>query len=83
MRFTQRTLPGPELLEGRSEAIIFDDDIPGFGVRLRAGGGHAWMYQYKLGTQHRRITFGRLSAMTTRGCASAGCEVARAGTTGE
>ena len=64
MRFTQRTLPGPELLEGRSEAIIFDDDIPGFGVRLRAGGGHAWMYQYKLGTQHRRITFGRLSAMT-------------------
>jgi integrase len=64
MRFTQKALPGPELLGGRQEAIIFDDDIPGFGVRLRGGGGHAWVYQYKIGTQHRRITFGKLSAMS-------------------
>jgi integrase len=64
MRFTQRTIPGPKQLEGRIEAIIFDDDVPGFGLRLRQGGSRSWLFQYKIGTQHRRITFGRYPAMS-------------------
>jgi len=37
-----------------AEKIVFDDDIPGFGVRLRAGGSRSWVFQYKIGQQHRR-----------------------------
>jgi integrase len=47
---------------GKADHIEFDDDIPGFGLRLRDGGAR-WVFQYKIGTQHRRVTFGRYPAM--------------------
>src|SRR5262249_1309750 len=34
-----------------------DDDLAGFGVRLRRGGSRRYVFQYKLGRQQRRITF--------------------------
>lgn len=46
-----------------SEQIVFDEKIPGFGLRMRAGGSRAWVFQYKLGEKHRRITFGKYPAM--------------------
>jgi integrase len=33
-------------------------------VRIRAGGARTWIYQYKIGSQHRRITLGSLAALT-------------------
>jgi integrase len=48
---------------GKKELITFDDDLPGFGIRLRAGGSRTWVYQYKLGPKHRRITFGKYPAL--------------------
>jgi integrase len=47
----------------KSELLVFDPDLPGFGVRLRAGGSKTWIFQYKLGNKHRRITLGRVSAL--------------------
>ena len=40
MRLTDRTVTNtnPALLAGKNEAIIFDEDIPGFGLRLRKAG---------------------------------------------
>lgn len=48
---------------GANEAIVFDDDIRGFGVRLRAGGSRTFIYQYKVGAKHRRLTLGSVQAI--------------------
>jgi len=29
-----------------ADKVFFDDDLPGFGVRVRAGGAQRWMVQY-------------------------------------
>jgi integrase len=50
------------LPSGKADHIEFDDDIPGFGLRLRQGGAR-WVFQYKIGTKHRRITLGRYPAL--------------------
>jgi hypothetical protein len=51
------------LNEGSAEAIVFDDDVPGFGVRLRAGGSKTFVFQYKLGSKQRRLTLGPVTAL--------------------
>ena len=45
-------------------AIVFDDDLPGFGLRIRAGGKRVWIFQYKIGSQSRRVTLGGVTALT-------------------
>jgi hypothetical protein len=49
--------------EGKAEAIFFDDDVPGFGIRLRDGGSRKWIFQYKIGDKHRRMTIGDYPAI--------------------
>jgi integrase len=63
MKLTKATVARLALPRGRSEIICFDDDLPGFGIRIREGGARTWIYQYKLGNKHRRITLGRVSAL--------------------
>jgi integrase len=48
---------------GKSDHIVFDDDLPGFGLRLRAGGKRAWIAQYRVGSKQRRITIGTPEAL--------------------
>src|SRR6516164_5005877 len=64
MKLTQKTIAALTLAEGKTEAIIFDSDLPGFGIRIRAGGSRTWIYQYKIGNQNRRVTLGSLAALT-------------------
>ena len=64
MKLTQKTIAALALPAGKTESIVFDEDLPGFGVRLRAGGTRSWVFQYKIGSQHRRITLGSLAALT-------------------
>src|SRR5262245_7285930 len=40
------------------DRIFWDDDIGGFGVRLRAGGSATYIVQYDLGGKSRRVTLG-------------------------
>ncbi|RYB01516.1 tyrosine-type recombinase/integrase [Lichenibacterium ramalinae] len=58
MRLTKGNLGRLVLPAGKSETIVFDDDIPGFGLRIRAGGKRTWIAQYRLGTKQRRVTLG-------------------------
>ncbi len=58
MKLTKETLAKLKLEDGKSDQIWFDDDLPGFGVRLRAGGKAVWIMQYRVGVQQRRETLG-------------------------
>lgn len=51
------------LSDGKQEAIFFDDDIGGFGLRLRQAGSKNWIFQYRLGSKQRRLTFGTYPAV--------------------
>ena len=62
MKLTVKSTSGLKLPTGKSDLIVFDDDVPGFGVRLR-GKRRTWIFQYKQGTQQQRMTLGLLSAV--------------------
>ena len=64
MKLTQRTIDTLDLPAGKTEAILFDDDLPGFGIRIRRGGTRTFVFQYKLGARHRRITLGKTAALS-------------------
>ena len=63
MKLTKATIAGLRLPEGKSDAIFFDDDVPGFGLRIRAGGKKTWIVQYRVGKMQRRITLGAVNAL--------------------
>jgi integrase len=63
MKLTAKATTTLALPPGKKDCIAWDDDVPGFGIRLREGGARNWVYQYKLGKQQRRITFGSVTAM--------------------
>src|SRR5262245_18034728 len=46
-----------------ADLILFDDDLPGFGLRIRNGGSKTFIFQYKIGAQHRRMTLGKYPAL--------------------
>lgn len=58
MEFTKETIAALTLPAGKADLIQFDDDLPGFGIRLRAGGKRVWIVQYRARGQQRRETLG-------------------------
>jgi integrase len=58
LKLTQANTDRTALPAGKNEAILFDDDLPGFGLRLREGGAKRWIIQYSLGAKQRRMTLG-------------------------
>ena len=53
MKLTQKAIAALVLPEGKTDHIEWDSDLPGFGIRIRAGGARTWIYQYKIGNQNR------------------------------
>jgi integrase len=62
MKLSQRSIAALALPKGRTEAIFFDDEVPGFGLRLQ-GTSRRFVVQYKLGAKHRRMTLGSTTAL--------------------
>jgi hypothetical protein len=63
MRLTAAAVGGLKLDSGVADRIIFDDDVPGFGIRVRSGGARTWIFQYKIGGRTRRLVLGQVSAV--------------------
>jgi hypothetical protein len=64
MRLTANNVRTEELPDGKSEQIFFDDDIPGFGLRVREGGSRTFVFQYRLGPKQRRMALGKATPAT-------------------
>lgn len=63
MRLTKENVNRLELPAGKSELLVFDKDLPGFGLRLRAGGKRSWIVQFRIGQKQRRLTLGSAAAL--------------------
>jgi len=63
MKLTTTTLRALALPRGLREKTFFDDELAGFGVRVRAGGSRTWIVQYKIGDKHRRLTLGAVTSL--------------------
>jgi integrase len=46
----------------KKEALVFDDDLPGFGIRKFASGKASWFVKFNVGSQQRRVTLGNALA---------------------
>jgi hypothetical protein len=58
MKLTERNTAGLKLEGEKSDCIWWDDDVAGFGIRLRAGGSRNWIYRYRIGSKQRSLILG-------------------------
>jgi integrase len=59
MKLTVKNIPTLAIESGKSDQIIFDDSLAGFGLRLREGGRRTLIFQYKNAAgKNRRINLG-------------------------
>jgi integrase len=68
MKLTAKAVGALMLPAGKTDAIYFDDDLPGFGYRLRKSGdkvGRTYVAQYRHAGQTRRVTLGSASVLTS------------------
>ena len=59
MKLTAKAVTALMLPVGKTDAIFFDEDLPGFGYRLRQSGdkvARSWVAQYRHAGQTRRMT---------------------------
>jgi hypothetical protein len=57
IRFSDALVRRLTLPAGKTDHIAWDPDVPGFGVRLRAGKA-SYVVQYRVGTDQRRKSLG-------------------------
>jgi integrase len=58
LRITKSTIRDLKLPRGVKDHIFFDDDVPGFGLRVRASGAQTWIAQYSVGRKARKVSLG-------------------------
>jgi integrase len=68
MKLTARTITALALPPGRVDHCVWDDDIAGFGYRMRVGSGgkmlKSWILQYKHAGATRRLLIGSASVLS-------------------
>jgi integrase len=67
MKLTKAALSRLSLPAGKTEHFVWDDDIPGFGLRLRVGGARMLVFSYRQGVKQRRMTLCSASALDDLG----------------
>jgi integrase len=77
MRLTDKSARELVCPPGVSERTFFDDDLPGFGLRIRPSGNRSWLAQYAIGGRTRKLTLGN-SATVSAGAARAAAQKALA-----
>jgi integrase len=57
-KFTKAAVAKLALPTGKADHTFYDDDLPGFGLRMRAGGRRAWVAVYRVGAKVKRVSLG-------------------------
>jgi hypothetical protein len=47
----------------KTEIIVFDDEVPGFGVRTHLSGSKVFIVQYSIGNKQRRMSLGKIEML--------------------
>jgi integrase len=65
MKLTIKTIGTLKLPEGQSECEVYDDEISGFGIRIRGSGKQKFVFRYRNASgKNQRVTIGPASAET-------------------
>lgn len=64
MKLTRPTIAKLELPDGKAEYTWKDERLPGFGLRVRAGGSRTWVVHYRTGGRQRWTTIGKASELS-------------------
>jgi integrase len=63
MKLTLKTAAAAGLLPGATDVVHWDDDLAGFGLRVRKGGSRVWIYRYRIGRKQFVMTLGDARAV--------------------
>jgi integrase len=64
VKLTQRRIETLECPAGKKDALVFDDEQRGLGVRITSGGGKTYVAQYNFAGSKRRVPVGSCSAIS-------------------
>ena len=64
MKLTQTAAAAITPPADKFEVRVFDDDLPGFGLRVLSGGRRSWIIQYRVHGRSHTSTLGRFGKMT-------------------
>lgn len=64
MKLTDTAVAKLKLPAGKTDAIFFDDALPGFGIRIRAGGSRKFVVHCRQGDKQQRVTIGSAAVLT-------------------
>jgi integrase len=67
MKLTKANMPEIEAafaISGKTDKTYFDDQMPGFGLRMRVSGARAWVVHYDRGGKQRKLTLGTPALLT-------------------
>jgi integrase len=63
MRLTATAIRTLTLPRGKNDYVYFDDELPGFGVRLRDTGSKTWLVQYAIAGKTRHMSLGKVATV--------------------
>ena len=58
MKLTKANLARFVFPAGKTEHVLYDEDLAGFGLRMHPGGRRTWFVQYRVGQKQRRLKIG-------------------------
>jgi integrase len=64
MRFTRQTVAAVTPPPGKPYVIVWDEALPGFGLRVNEGGSRQWVVQYRAAGKTKRETLGRANTLS-------------------
>ena len=63
MKLTATTIARLALPDGIDDKIYFDEDLPGFGLRLRRSGDRSYWVQYAIAGKTRKLRLGSFAEL--------------------
>lgn len=63
-RLSQRSVEEAACPPGQKDRLIFDSDLPGFGLRVTSAGRKSFLAQYSIGATKRRVALGAFGVVT-------------------